>query len=93
VVDDHFTWTVTFSGIDGAEEAGLQIYDPPTIGSSFKDFWQRTGGDWSLFLIDNGDVPGNFSARITAVPEPTTLALIVAGLGALGFRAFKRRSA
>lgn len=86
------TWAVTFQGIDSGEVAGLRLYDPPTVGTSFADFWERSNGTWNTFLIPDS-IPGNFAARVTAVPEPTTLAFaLLAGLSWVGYRGFKRRS-
>lgn len=93
-VPDSFTWTVKFN-VGQNDTAQLRLYDPPTVGSSFADFWQNSGGSWNTYLFDNGATPANFAARVyTAVPEPGTIALaLVAGLGWIGFLGFKRRSA
>lgn len=93
-VGNSFTWAVRFEGVDLGEQAGLLVFDPPVVGASFDDFWVRdTAGNWTTFLIDGGAVPGNFSARVIAVPEPTTFAFAISmGLMWLGFRAYKRRS-
>ena len=93
-VGNTFTWTVQFSGIDLNEQAGLLVFDPPTVGASFDDFWvKNTDGSWSTFLIDGGAVPGNFSARVIAVPEPTTLAFAMSmGLMWVGYRTYRKRS-
>jgi hypothetical protein len=92
-VPDTFTWAVTFGGIEINEVAGLRVYDPPTTGSSFTDFWQRNAGTWNLYLFDNPEGPANFAARVTAVPEPTTVAYaLLAGLACLGYLGHKRRS-
>jgi hypothetical protein len=93
-VGNTFTWAVRFTGIDLAEQAGLLLFDPPTTGASLDDFWVKdTAGNWTTFTIDGGAVPGNFSARIIAVPEPTTLAFAISmGLMWFGFRAYRRRS-
>jgi hypothetical protein len=92
-VPNDFTWTVTFSGIGANETAGLLLYSPPTVGSSFSDFWQKNSGTWNTYLFDNGATPGNFAARVTAVPEPTTYVYaLLAGLSWLGYLGFKRRS-
>lgn len=92
-VPDTLTWTVTFQGLEAGEVAGLRLFNPPTVGTSFADFWQKNGGTWNTQLIDNGVVPANFAARVTAVPEPSTLALgLLAGLSCMGYLGFKRRS-
>ncbi|MBM3833928.1 MAG: PEP-CTERM sorting domain-containing protein [Verrucomicrobia bacterium] len=95
-VPSTFTWSVIFRGIEANEQAGLLIYNPPTVGSSFDDFWQRNAnGTWSTLLDTTASpVPMNFAARITAVPEPGTYALAaIGGLFLIAARRFKRRSA
>jgi len=88
-----FTWTVTMTGIDPGEAAGLILRDPPTVGSSFADFWQNNGGTWNTYLLDNGNTPANFAARVSAVPEPTTFAsILLAGLAGLGYVGYRRRN-
>jgi len=80
-VPNSFTWTVTFSSLGVGDDAGLLIYNPPTIGSSLNDFWQSdSGGAWSLMQVNGGLTPANFAARVTAVPEPGALALGVLGV-------------
>jgi hypothetical protein len=92
-VGNDFTWTVTFNGVPANTSFGLRLFDPPTIGSSFADFWQNSGGTWNTYLFNNGATPANFAARVTAVPEPTTFALaLLAGFGWVGYLGFKRRS-
>jgi hypothetical protein len=88
-VPDNFTWSVVVNGLQAGEEAGLVLYSPPTVGSSYIDLWQQTGGSWELLLIDNATC----AARVTAVPEPGTYALAALGLAIVGFARFRRRSA
>src|SRR5205823_14353424 len=68
---DHLTWSVSINGVDAGEQAGLMLYNPPTVGTSFDDFWQNNAGTWNTFLVDGGASPANFAARMTAVPEPS----------------------
>lgn len=91
-VPNTFTWAVAFAGIDFGEETGLIIADPASVGASLNDFWvKNSAGTWSTFEILDGATPGSFSARITAVPEPTTFMLgLLGGLGVLGFRRLRR---
>jgi hypothetical protein len=96
VVPDKLTWTIEFSGLTGAagSQAGLTISDPVTVGAilptsngsfligSYSDYWGKTdptrADSWALFVIPPNRA--NFHARITAVPEPGTVALFsVAG--------------
>jgi hypothetical protein len=90
-VPNTFTWTVEFTGIDGAgESAGLDLYAPVVTGSSFGDYWQLNGANWVL-LENLQNTPINFAARIEAtVPEPGPLALLAIG-GLLGTFVWKRR--
>ncbi len=91
-VPNDFTWTVKFN-IGGTDSAGLRLYNPPTVGSSFADFWENNNGTWNTYLFDNGATPANFAARVTAVPEAATCAYaLLAGLGWVGYLGFKRRS-
>lgn len=88
---ERITWTVEFGavGAAGGEVAGLNVYSPPTLGNNFNDFWQRStpSGAWELRTLPGG-TPGNFGARFTAVPEPSTFAL--SGLALLGLAAYRR---
>ncbi len=89
-VPDSFTWTVQFRNVDanGGESAGLDVYDPPTVGSSYKEFWEYNDNtaDWE-YHGTAGSTNFNFAARLEAVPEPTVLALgLLSGLSALVLR-------
>jgi hypothetical protein len=89
-VTDQITWTVKFTGIDVNERFGLLIYDPPTIGSSYNDFWEKVGGAWGTKTLP--ETVANFSARVTAVvPEPTMVQYgLLSGLAWLGFMLRRR---
>jgi hypothetical protein len=54
------------------------------VGSSANDFWEKTGpgaNDWALKTFNAGSPSANFVATITAVPEPGTVAMMIAGAG------------
>ncbi len=79
---DAFTWSVQFSGLGLTDTAGVTIYSPPTVGNSFDDYWVNDGASWTL---QTNVVTIDFAARVSAVPEPSTLALaLVGGLLAIG---------
>lgn len=93
-VPERLAWTIEFSGVVGSELAGLNIYNPPTLGNNFNDFWRRgKGGAWQL-ENDAGGTPMNFGARFEAVPEPSPAQLAaLAGLALLGFGIYRRKTA
>lgn len=79
-----FTWTIEPTGVTGAEVFGLKLYNPPLVGSSFNDFWQKQGTDWVLKQV-SGNV-ANFGAQLIAVPEPSAVTLLALGGVALLLR-------
>jgi len=94
-VPDTIIWTVKFTGVEGTEQAGLLFYNPPTVGSSFDDYWEKVNGVWTLnrFTPSGGPV-ANFGAQVLAIPEPTTIAYaLLAGLVVLGATAYRRQLA
>ena len=91
-VPDSFTWTILFGGIDPIEQAGVLFYNPPTVGSSYDDFWAKSAdGSWALNTFPAAGRVANFGAQVTAIPEPGTVALaVVGGLIWLGVAARRR---
>ena len=83
IPSSEMTWSVQFRGMGGTDSIGLDIYNPPTVGSDYPDYWQNTGTGWTL--MQNGIAPTmNFAAQMQAtVPEPSALALLAGGLGIL----------
>lgn len=78
-VPDTFTWTLSVSGLGAGEKVGLLVYNPPTVGTSFNDFWVNSANVWTLNQLNSGATPANFSARVVAVPEPGVVALLALG--------------
>ncbi|PZP33490.1 MAG: hypothetical protein DI603_07890 [Roseateles depolymerans] len=62
-------------------------FDAPVTSLSFRIPAMRNGHTW--FGIDNLQT----YASVTAVPEPTTLAMLLGGLGAVGVAARRRKPA
>lgn len=92
-VSTDISWTVQFSGIETGESAGLLWYNPPTVGSSLDDFWEKTSSGWTLKrLSPSGGPIANFGAQITAIPEPSTVQFaIMSGMALLGMATYRRR--
>jgi len=88
---DALTWTVQFANL-GANTASLLLFGPPTVGSSFNDFWENSG-TWQTMQITGLDPAQNsFGAQVTAVPEPGVLALgALALLARLGMGRYSKR--
>ncbi|MEC9082029.1 MAG: hypothetical protein VYE44_09630, partial [Verrucomicrobiota bacterium] len=62
------TWSVEFLNL-GVGRAGLLLYDPPTLGDSQDDFWEKVNGQvngqWEIKSTEDGS---NFAARLAGVP-------------------------
>lgn len=86
VVPDTFTWAVTFNYSVGS--AGLSVFNGHSVGNTLNGIWYlNNSSGWELRL---GDGTGtSFAAQISAVPEPSTFALL--GMGAFAFWKFYRR--
>ncbi|MBX3747961.1 MAG: thrombospondin type 3 repeat-containing protein [Verrucomicrobiae bacterium] len=75
VLPDVLAVSVAFGGLSVAEgDAGPILYDPPTTGTSFADYWLRgypnPGDDWALFTFD-GEPNINFGIEIRATADPS----------------------
>ena len=79
IIPDKLIWTVTFNFSSGT--VSLLAGNPmPSRGGSYADYVTYNNGTWSL--LGNVDAPGgyvNFVSTITAVPEPSTFALLCFG--------------
>jgi hypothetical protein len=85
------TLCVRFDFNGGGGTAGIDLYNPPVVGSSFLDYWVDTGAGWQL-STNNVFGTVNFGMRIEAVPEPTAFSLFaLGGLTALAVRRILRR--
>jgi hypothetical protein len=65
------TVTFEFKGLTGEEVAGVLLYGPPTIGSSFNEFWGKSAtGSWSPFLYSTTDPARKANGAIKLVAKP-----------------------
>ena len=89
LLPDSLTWTVQFSGFGENDAAGVTIYSPPTVGNNFDDYWVNDGVAWTL---QTNIIAMDFAARLSAVPEPSTLLLALLGLTAIVAGKLKAKS-
>lgn len=85
----HFTWAVEFGNL-GAGTGGLDLYGPPSVGVSYNDFWVRNEGGWELRQTPGGI--GDFAARVSVIPEPSSVTLLACAGALLLARARARRT-
>lgn len=69
------TWTVTFSGLVGNENAGLALFSAPTVGTNYGDAWVNNGSGWELVVPTNGVPPTlDFGAIVDGSAEVVPIA-------------------
>lgn len=74
ILPDVLAVSVSFAGLSVADgDAGPILHDPPTVGSSFADYWLRgypdPADDWALYTFD-GAPNINFGIEIRAIADP-----------------------
>ena len=79
-VSSNMTWSVQFQGMGATDDVGVDLFSPPTVGGNTPDYWQNTGSGWAL---ETNSVAVDFASRFEAAPEPSTVAISVAGIGIL----------
>ncbi len=70
---NSFTWTVELSGLAAGDNAGLDIFSPPAVGSNSPEYWERDGVGWAL-KTNTGTM--NFAARLEALSRGVTVTVL-----------------
>ncbi|MCX6896589.1 MAG: hypothetical protein NTZ16_14065 [Verrucomicrobia bacterium] len=65
---DSFTWSVQFKNMGAGGSFGETLYNPPTVGQNYNDYWDNTGIEWQLKT--NLSTAISFAARIEATAFP-----------------------
>lgn len=90
LVGDVNSMGISWTGVQLVSTGlGYSAFDTdPTDGFSFSSL---AAGDYALTFVGSGT--GGFGGfyTVTAVPEPETYAMMLAGLGIMGFMAARRR--
>jgi hypothetical protein len=99
MVPETMIWSVTFNRLFAGTEAGVDLFNSPTVGKTWDNYWQKFtsgtfAGTWQPIWqvdTDGNTVPIAFGAQITTVPEPSVTALCLLGLAGLVGIGIKRR--
>ena len=86
-VPNTFTWTVQISDTSPVA-VGLPHFHPPTVGSSPDYAWFGGPGSWTRLP---GPPARDLMARVTAIPEPATAAVVMPPLFAAALARRSRR--
>jgi hypothetical protein len=92
IPDSDIVWSVQFFGMGANDTAGVDLYNPPTVGAEYPDYWQNNGGSWALMtnsISSQMNFGATFDASVNPVPEPSAIALFM--LGGAGLLAFARK--
>ena len=92
ILPGDFTVSILFGGITAGEDAGVDLYNPPTVGLSEKDYWLNDPANGGWQPRTNGNTSFNFAMQVQTVPEPSTWLLGVMG-GFCALFMMRRRSA
>jgi hypothetical protein len=86
--DGTYSWTIaSYQGLSGVATA----LNPANIVLDLSAFQPAVAGSFSLQFSNIGEAAsGTLTLNFTAVPEPSTYALLVLGLGAVGLAARRR---
>jgi hypothetical protein len=89
VLPSNFTFSVTFSGMQGADSVGLPIFNPPSIGFNAGDYWYDVSGNWELLTNSIGSIA--FGAQFLGTPTPEPSVICLGALGAAALTVMSRR--
>jgi hypothetical protein len=99
-INGVFTTSFTIDGIIDAPVVGTHTLILHDSGTAYLTGFDPTPGEW-IFTINQFNITGSFSATTAVegggggggpIPEPTSLALLGAGLVGLGIRSCRRKS-
>ena len=94
-VGETFTFSIevpTLSGVGGNQFLLHTSTKPSDVGKSFNDFWVKADTVWSLQRLDGGAQLADFAVRVSAVPEPSSVALGALGIFTFGCYFARRNS-
>lgn len=91
ILPSNFTFSVTITGLQGADAVGLPIFNPPSVGFNAGDYWYDASGNWELLTNSIGPIAFGAQFLGTPIPEPSVICLGAMGLVALTAMARRRR--
>ena len=90
VLPTNFTFSVTISGLQGADAVGLPIFGSVAqVGTNSGDYWYDVSGNWEL--LTNAIGPIAFGAQFLGTPTPEPTVLCLGAVGAVALAAMARR--
>jgi len=89
VLPTNFTFTVSVSGMQGADQVGLPIFGAPSVGANSADYWYYVGGNWEL--LTNSTYSVSFGAQFLGTPTPEPSVICLGAMGAAALTIMVRR--
>jgi len=88
-----FTFSLIVSGLGDGDVFSVDLYNPPTVGGNYGDYWLDNGGSWELLTnSETGPIgfASLFQGSVTPAPEPAAIAISLLS-GAALLLALRRR--
>jgi hypothetical protein len=79
-VPDDLIFTVSVSNIAGAADLGVDMFEPPTIGTSDNTFMIANQKGFSKLTTPNENVFFELDATTLPVPEPSVVVMVAFGI-------------
>ena len=86
------TFAAVVTGLMGADSVSFRLFNPPTVGNAYDDYWaNNNGGGWKVLTTTDANGNNTIGAEFDVVPEPSTISISAVGVSMLSGLLWLRR--